>query len=261
MQEMLRREFPGDALLSEEPRNLQERHAREAAELSQSVYGMEVGATIVELPTEATVTWVLDPIDGTKGFLGGRYFALALACFIDGAPRFAAMAVPGGNPGRPLRIDCSIALGVVGGGAWISPVRAGAEAEWAGLRELAAGTGPIRVAVSLAHGGPLAERLRSTPGIEVLELDSQAKYLAVAAGDIDAYLRAARDDGRSDLLWDHLPGALIAAEAGCEVRHFDGGSIHFEPRESIAFRGGVVCLRERAGVAVSGTVSRLVGLA
>jgi 3'-phosphoadenosine 5'-phosphosulfate (PAPS) 3'-phosphatase len=257
LQEMLRREFPGDALLSEEPRNLQERHAREAGELSRAVYGVELEATIAELPTQGAVTWVLDPIDGTKGFLGGRYFALALACFIDGAPRFAVMAVPGGNSDRPLAIDRTIAFATSGGGAWISPVVEGGEPQW---RPLPAGpprTGSIRVAVSLAHGGPLADRLRSTPGLEVLELDSQAKYLAVAAGDIDAYLRAARDDGRSDLLWDHLPGALIAGEAGCEVRHFDGTPIVFEPREGIAFRGGVRCLRERAGAGVSAVVSSL----
>jgi 3'-phosphoadenosine 5'-phosphosulfate (PAPS) 3'-phosphatase len=258
MQEMLRREFPGDALLSEEPRNLQERHAQEAAELSRSVYGMELGTTIAEPPGEGSVMWVLDPIDGTKGFLGGRYFALALACFVDGAPRFAAMAVPGGNPELPLAIDRSIAVGVAGRGAWISPVVEGGEPRWTSLGGVVSRSGPIRVAVSLAHGGPLADRLRSTPGLEVLELDSQAKYLAVAAGDIDAYLRAARDDGRSDLLWDHLPGALIAVEAGCEVQHFDGGPITFEPQESIAFRGGVRCLRERAGAAVSAAVSKLV---
>jgi 3'-phosphoadenosine 5'-phosphosulfate (PAPS) 3'-phosphatase len=259
MQEMLHLQFPGDALLSEEPRNLQERHALEAAEISRTVYGMELGSTIAELPSKGSVTWVLDPIDGTKGFLGGRYFALALACFVDGTPRFAAMAVPGGNPDRPLAIDRTIAFGVAGRGAWISPVAAGGEPRWRALAGAAPPAGSIRIAVSLAHGGPLADRLRSTPGLEVLELDSQAKYLAVAAGDIDAYLRAARDDGRSDLLWDHLPGALIAGEAGCEVRHFDGSPIVFEPRESIAFRGGVRCLRERPGAGVSETVARLIG--
>ncbi len=192
---------------------------------------MEVEPAIVELPTAGRVVWVLDPIDGTKGFLGGRYFALALACFVDGTPRFAVMAVPGGNPDRPLAIDRSIAFAVAGVGAWKSRLVEGGEPDWTPLGDAAGrASGPIRVAVSLAHGGPLADRLRSTPGIEVLELDSQAKYLAVAAGDIDAYLRAARDDGQSDLLWDHLPGALIAAEAGCAVRHFDGSPIEFEPR-------------------------------
>ena len=258
VQQMLQREFPGDALLSEEPRNLQERHAVEAAQISREFYGVEVEPAIAELPTEGRVVWVLDPIDGTKGFLGGRYFALALACFVDGAPRFAVMAVPGGNPERPLAIDRSIAFAVAGVGGWKSPVVEGGEPRWSTLATPPARIGPIRVAVSLAHGGPLADRLRSTPGLEVLELDSQAKYLAVAAGDIDAYLRAARDDGQSDLLWDHLPGAVIAGEAGCAVRHFDGSPIDFEPREAIAFRGGVVCLREREGAEVSEAMARLV---
>ena len=51
VQQVLRREFPTDALLSEEPRNLQERHAAEAAEISRTVYGMEVEPAIVELPS------------------------------------------------------------------------------------------------------------------------------------------------------------------------------------------------------------------
>jgi 3'-phosphoadenosine 5'-phosphosulfate (PAPS) 3'-phosphatase len=258
VQQLLRREFPGDALLCEEPRNLQERHAEEAAELSRRVYGMEIELAADELPTAGHRVWVLDPIDGTKGFLGGRYFALALGCFVGGVPQFAVMAVPGGNPERPLGIDRSIAFAIAGRGAWTSPVLAEGEPSW---RSLAAPSrtrsGPVRVAVSLAHGGPLAARLRSTPGIEVVELDSQAKYLAVAGGDLDAYLRAARDDGRSDLLWDHLPGGLVAREAGCAVRHFDGTPIDYEPREAIAFRGGVVCLRERDGDRVSRTVAQL----
>ena len=259
VQQVLRREFPTDALLSEEPRNLQERHAAEAAEISRTVYGMEVDPAIVELPTSGRVTWVLDPIDGTKGFLGGRYFALALACFVEGTPRFAVMAVPGGNPDRPLAIDRSIAFAVAGKGAWKSAVLEGGEPEWEALATPRSATGGIRVAVSLAHGGPLADRLRSTPGIEVLELDSQAKYLAVATGDIDAYLRAARDDGKSDLLWDHLPGALIAGEAGCTVRHFDGSPIEFLPQESVPFRRGMACFRDRAGGGVERVVGALIG--
>jgi 3'-phosphoadenosine 5'-phosphosulfate (PAPS) 3'-phosphatase len=258
VQQLLRREFPGDALLCEEPRNLQERHAVEAAELSRTICGLEVDATFDELPTAGERVWVLDPIDGTKGFLGGRYFALALACFVAGVPRFALMAVPGGNPEHPLGIDRSIAFAIAGGGAWISPVVEGREPEWRSLAApQPARSGPLRVAVSLAHGGPLAARLRATSGVEVVELDSQAKYLAVAAGDIDAYLRAARDDGRSDLLWDHLPGGLVAREAGCAVRHFDGSPVVYEPREAIAFRGGVVCWRERDGDRVEQTVAEL----
>jgi 3'-phosphoadenosine 5'-phosphosulfate (PAPS) 3'-phosphatase len=258
VQQLLRRDFVGDALLCEEPRNLQERHAAEAAALSREVYGLEIEPGFDELPSEGERVWVLDPIDGTKGFLGGRYFALALACFVAGVPRFAVMAVPGGDHEKPLGIDRSIAFAIAGRGSWSSAVVEGTDPTWASLAEPASRrSGPVRVAVSLAHGGPLAERLRGTAGIELVELDSQAKYLAVAHGDIDAYLRAARDDGKSDLLWDHLPGGLVAREAGCVVRHFDGAPMVYEPREAIAFHGGVVCLRERDDGRVSETVASL----
>jgi 3'(2'), 5'-bisphosphate nucleotidase len=256
-QELLRRDFAGDALLCEEPRHLQERHGEEAAELSRSIYGVEVGACFEELPTAGRRVWVLDPIDGTKGFLAGRYFAIAIAYFVDGGPFFAAMAVPGGDRDRPLEVDRSLAFAVAGQGAWATKVRAGAAPAWAPLPGPGRDQGPVRVAVSLAHGGPLAERLRATSGVEVVELDSQAKYLAVATGDIDAYLRAARDDGGHDLLWDHLPGGLIAREAGCAVTHFDGSPVVYAAEERVPFRGGMVCLRERGGDLVSRTVAGL----
>ena len=257
-QQLVRREFAGDALLCEEPRNLQERHAVEAAELSRAVYGVEVEATFEELPTTGRRVWVLDPIDGTKGFLAGRYFAIALAYFVDGVPSFAAMAVPGGNDALPLAIDRSLAFALAGRGAWARAVGPGALSTWRRLEGGEGGRqGPARVAVSLAHGGPLARRLRETAGIEVVALDSQAKYLAVATGDIDAYLRTARDDGRGDVLWDHLPGGLVALEAGCTVRHFDGTPVEYAPRETISFRGGVACWRDRDGGSVSRTVDEL----
>ena len=53
--------------------------------------------------------WTLDPIDGTKGFLGGRQYVLALALIVDGVvqlavigcPRLSLVPVPGGD----VRID------------------------------------------------------------------------------------------------------------------------------------------------------------
>jgi len=258
-QQLLRRQFPNDALLCEEPRHLQERHATEAAELSRTIYGLDVEPTFAEISTTGRRVWVLDPIDGTKGFLAGRYFAIAMAYFVDGVARFAAMAVPGGHAARPLAIDRSMAFAVAGEGSWARPIEPEGEPDW---ERLTGGGGDgtraaVRVAVSLAHGGPLARRLREAPGVEVIELDSQAKYLAVATGDIDAYLRAARDDGRSDVIWDHLPGGLIALEAGCSVRHFDGTSLEYSATEAIAFRGGVVCRRGGEGDRIAQTIDAL----
>lgn len=38
--------------------------------------------------------WTLDPIDGTKGFLRGQQFAIALAFVVDGVPQVGALACP-----------------------------------------------------------------------------------------------------------------------------------------------------------------------
>ncbi len=114
----------------------------------------------------------------------------------------------------------------------------------------------LRVAVSLAHGGDLVARLESLEGLEVEKLDSQAKYVAVAAGEIDGYLRSARDDGQSDVVWDHMPAALVAQEAGCRVCHFDGEPVGFEPVETVQFRGGVICCRGSQDAALQARLVR-----
>jgi 3'(2'), 5'-bisphosphate nucleotidase len=38
--------------------------------------------------------WTVDPVDGTKGFLRGDQFAVAIAWIIDGLPVLAALACP-----------------------------------------------------------------------------------------------------------------------------------------------------------------------
>ncbi len=253
VQQLLRREFPVDALLCEEPRSLQERVLGEAVALSREEYGIELEAEIAELPSAGERVWILDPIDGTKGFVAGRYFAIALGYFLGSAPYFGAMAVPASGSTDALAIDRSLAFSVSGVGAYVCGLDDPDEGGWEVLRlKESSQAGPIRVAVSLAHGGPLSDRVRGSSELEVVALDSQAKYLAVATGEIDAYVRAARDDGQSDVIWDHMPGALVAAGAGCTVHHFDGDDVTFVAAETVAFRGGVVCSRDR----VDGSVSR-----
>ena len=258
VQQLLAGSFSADGLVCEEPRSLQEQVLSAASELSLREYGVELDGRIAVIPERGERTWVLDPIDGTKGFVAGRYFAIALGYFVGEEARFGAIGVPGGGAeGSELAIDGALALGVSGGGAWISAGRA-EEAIWRRL-EPKRFDGPVRIAVSLAHGGPLADRVRASGNVEVVALDSQAKYLAVATGDIDAYLRAARDDGQSDVVWDHMPAGIVAREAGCRVCHFDGGELEFSPETAILFRGGVACFREREGGEVGRCLSELIG--
>src|SRR5215813_6313648 len=68
--------------------------------------------------------WTLDPVDGTKGFLRGGQYAVALALIIDGRVQLGVLGCPGlsaadrseqGGPG------CLVAA-VRGQGAWSTPL-------------------------------------------------------------------------------------------------------------------------------------------
>jgi len=262
VQQWIARLFPGDGLICEEPRSLQEAVMHEAQAAADRFYGMPLEDRLPDLPERAEVTWILDPIDGTKGYLAGRYYAIALGFFVGDQPWFGAMAVPPA-PAMDLRISRRIGFAISGVGGWVCDI---VEAENLMCQKLehaeATPRDPVRVAMSLEHG-KTDERIKPAgeddhARIEIVKLDSQAKYLAVALGEIDAYLRDRRDDGQSDVAWDHMPGAVIARAAGCSVTHYDGGEVRFEPQRELSLKGGLACYRGGNLGPVGKLVQRLV---
>jgi 3'(2'), 5'-bisphosphate nucleotidase len=246
-QHLLDQYFQNDGFIAEEPRSLQDETIREAARASHEFYGLEIPEECAHRPETGQVIWMLDPIDGTKGYLAGRFYAIAVGFFAEGKPVFGAMAVPAVPEGSSLRIAGSIAFAVAGHGAWITSATDQDPTEWDSLEaKPVSESDTLRVAVSLEHSGGLGEKLKEARKIETVKLDSQAKYLAVATGDIDGYLRQARGDGHPDVMWDHLAGALIASEAGCRVCQFDGEPMPLLPRKVIPIQGGFACLRPGA---------------
>lgn len=247
-QHMIRDHFPGDGLVAEESPAMQEQTLAEATEASERYYGRPLRAEVVELPEYGEeVTWMIDPIDGTKGYLAGRYYAIAVGFFRGGTPVFGAMAVPHAPRANPTRIDNALAFAIAGQGAWIGTITGSGVPAFEKLETQREGfQRPYRVAVSLEHGGGV-EKLMQGGEIEVVKLDSQAKYLAVAANEIDAYMRKTRGDGGTDVTWDHMPGVLIATESGASVCMFDGSAAVMRPERVVRFAGGVYCHRGPVG--------------
>jgi 3'(2'), 5'-bisphosphate nucleotidase len=245
-QQLMANRFPNDALISEEPRSLQEQVIDTAVTASRKFYGLDLDHELHRPPEQAELTWIMDPIDGTKGYLADRHYAIALACFDREEPFFAAMAVPASPAGyEDISINGSLAFAVKGLGTWLGKVKPGTPLEFHGLN-IRDTEKPerLRLTMSLEHAGGLDVALNESLGeYDMVRMDSQAKYLAVAAGDLDVYLRRRRNDGHPDLIWDHLPGALIAQEAGCRVTHFSGKEIIFEVDRAVQFEGGIACCR------------------
>jgi len=64
-----------------------------------------------------TLTWILDPIDGTKGFIRGEHFCVALGLAHDGRPVLGVLGCPNmplkgkrDNGGKWVKGLCSLLL-------------------------------------------------------------------------------------------------------------------------------------------------------
>lgn len=203
--------------------------------------------------------WVLDPVDGTLGFVRGDQYAVALALVEDGEVVLGVL----GCPNYPLRKEWlsyhhryyriiskltpttseSWDKGFVlyakkgSGKAWMQPLLPQS------LKMLWSKS-PRPVYVSSVEDPSMAtfcepvERANSshsfTAGLahsvgvrkEPLRVYSMVKYAAVARGDAEIFMKFARA-GYKEKIWDHAAGTVIIQEAGGVVTDARGNPLNF----------------------------------
>lgn len=206
--------------------------------------------------------WTLDPIDGTKGFLRGEHYAVALALIVEGELRVAAMACP--NLGDALgadRGDGTVFLAVRGEGCVMLPMAGDGMAEPARVTGLDDPAG-LRFcqSVEAAHSshddaGRIAARLGVTA--DGVRVDSQVKYGVTARGEADAYLRLPKDDVYREKIWDHAAGALVVTEAGGRVTDIAGRELDFSQGYRLEDNRGVIVTNGRLHDDVIGAIREL----
>jgi len=263
--------FPDDPVMAEED-SAALREPAQAALLDRVV--AEVRRLVPEATAEAVCAWIdrgnltayrprfwtLDPIDGTKGFLRGDQYAIALALVVEGQVQVAALACPN----LPLTPGADAPRGVVftavrGEGALAWPLEGEGE--------------PVRIQVSAtadpaqarfcesfesAHSAhdaaaEVARRLGIT--LPPRRLDSQAKYAMVARGEADLYLRLPTRPGYVEKVWDHAAGVLIVTEAGGRVTDIHGRPLRFDLGPTLAKNRGVVVSNGRLHAAVPESIA------
>ena len=194
--------------------------------------------------------WTLDPVDGTKGFLRGQQYAIALARIETGEVSLGVMGCPNLPIDQRAPLDRADAHGslyaaVAGGGAWEFAI---AEARLDPRRihasEFAAGQ-PIRVceSVEAAHSKQDdTDRVLSELGADrsPARLDSQCKYSLVARGQADAYLRFPTAKPYVEKIWDHAAGMIIAQEAGAIVSDISGSPLDFGHGRRLERNRGII---------------------
>jgi 3'(2'), 5'-bisphosphate nucleotidase len=172
--------------------------------------------------------WTCDPIDGTKGFLRGQQYAVALARLEGGRVELGVLGCP--------RLESDGAAGVIvrarrGRGSEFLPLDGDAPARPAATRRLD-DPGELRLVESVepSHSNHAAtRRIAERLGVKAasLRIDSQAKYAAVALGLADVYLRLPGSTSWREWIWDHAAGAIVVEEAGGAVSDARGRDLDF----------------------------------
>lgn len=192
--------------------------------------------------------WTLDPIDGTKGFLRGDQYVVALARITDGKVQAAGLGCPNLEDAcRPVIGGAgSVVLAALGQGAWTTPLLGAPQ--FRRLRVSAqADPRQARLLRSFESGhtnvdqiGLVAAELNINA--EPVRMDSQAKYAVLAAGGGELLLRliSVSQPDYKEKIWDQAAGSLVLEEAGGRITDLDGNSLDFTTLRSLTKNRGVL---------------------
>lgn len=165
--------------------------------------------------------FVVDPIDGTRGFIAGNPdWCVSVALVEDGRPIAGVLAVPA----RDELFEAAVGQGARLNGAqlWIGPAEAGEDLRF---------SGPRRHQLAITETGlPLGER-RVTPSLAY-------RIALVAAGRLDL---ASATRNASD--WDLAAADLLVHEAGGSMLDRSGAMVRYnrpDPRHPALLAGSPV---------------------
>ena len=186
--------------------------------------------------------WTLDPIDGTKGFLRGQQYAIALALIENGEVVLGVLGCPNldSQAGKG-----ALFVAVKGEGATMYPLY---DADAAGQSiQTAQISSPAEAvfceSVESGHSDQSwSSNIANILGItnEPYRIDSQCKYAAVARNDASIYLRLPTLVGYQEKIWDHAAGKIVVEEAGGRVTDIHGNDLDFTRGKLLENNQGVV---------------------
>lgn len=176
----------------------------------------------------STLYWLVDPIDGTSGFIKNRFFASAVSLIYEDKPILAVMACPCTDRHTFKIYSAAKNYGVSLFGTAIETRHY--------LKSGETLTGKFcEASLAARNQQHHATRLLSLslPGQpQACRVDSQYKYAMVAEGAVDFFIRYpfAISQARA---WDHAPGAFLVEESGGVVSDIFGNSLNYRREDFI----------------------------
>jgi 3'(2'), 5'-bisphosphate nucleotidase len=244
--------FPDDAIMAEE----QGEQFIELVPKAERAEVVRLLNVILETPvTEADVVrwldygqkreteriWVVDPIDGTKGFLALRNYVIAVGLLVKRSPVAGVI----GAPAYSLKGDKGALFHAQSGIAYVQPLYGGQVKRIHVSENSDAGQLRALESVEKSHANhERMARVREAAGMgeaELFRLDSMEKYARIAVGDAELYLRLPRlTSTRPFMIWDHAAGTALVEAAGGLVTDVDGSPLDFSQGHTLKNQGIVV---------------------
>jgi len=182
----------------------------------------EEQASAGNIPYEAQRFFLVDPLDGTKEFIGRNgEFTVNIALIDGGRPVAGVVYAPA---------LARIFFGVVGQGARESRVIPGEDLVWRSIQVRKTGDAGLVAVASRSHaGGETDAYLGSFNIMSRVSAGSSLKFCLIAAGEADIYPRLGRT-----MEWDTAAGhALLSAAGGC-VLTLDGIDLKYGKRHQVS---------------------------
>ncbi|NET60881.1 MAG: 3'(2'),5'-bisphosphate nucleotidase [Symploca sp. SIO2E6] len=221
--------FPDDSVVAEEdsaflrsPANLEQ-----LALVTNYVQAQVAGATVEDVTSwidwgNGTVVsryWTLDPIDGTKGYVRGDQYAIALALVEEGELKLGVMGCPALpiNMAQPDGEGGVIFVAVKDQGTTMIPLNGGEPQAIYTTNADEVASRRLIESVETRHGNVAVQQaIVKDVGLIApsLRLDSMAKYGVVARGEAALYIRLPfpLTSQKRQNIWDHAAGAIIFSQ-------------------------------------------------
>lgn len=261
--------FPSDGVLAEESAAgflaLPQAERELGARLVGKLLGQGVGeADLVRWldhgrGVRSARTWVIDPIDGTEGFLHGRAYAVCVGTLVGGEPLEGFIGVPVSplDPGGTLFFT-------EGGRAWAQPLEDG-EPRLLRVsdREDPASLRAVESYVMGRRSREVADQVYAAAGVDarrVKRYDSMLKYALVAAGAADVFIRGPKDPQTDPhKTWDHVAGTALVRAAGGRVTGLEGEPVDFSRGADLRGNRGLIVTNGRVQEHLVAAMARVTG--
>lgn len=214
-----------------------------------------------EFESEKKRYWVLDPIDGTKGFINNRQYAICLSLIVDKEVVLGIIGCPNlAEDFNPI-VDKSknkgwIFYAIKGEGSYCAslfsdmfPVTLDQQKRIKMRQNIKTKDLKFIEGFDKHHSlHDFHKKIKlnlklseSEIANSTINLDSQAKYCLLARGIGDVFFRILNNPNYGEKIWDHTAGFILVEESGGVIFDTNGDLLSFNNNKILTTKGIITC--------------------